>query len=84
MASGKPKRIKGEEIPLSGRVMSIAGAYDALINKRVYKPVFPHEQTIEIIIQGKGHHFDPELIEALSKVEDKFINIANKYRDNEV
>ncbi|MCW9055181.1 MAG: HD domain-containing protein [Gammaproteobacteria bacterium] len=82
--SGYPEGLKGDEIPLSGRLMAIADVYDALISKRVYKPAFTHEEAMKIIKQGKGSHFDPDLIEAMLNIEDKFISIAKQYADKEI
>ncbi|MGV7222970.1 MAG: CHASE2 domain-containing protein [Nitrospinales bacterium] len=81
--SGYPMAIKEEEIPLSGRLMALADTYDALITKRVYKPPFSHEKAIEIIIEGKGTHFDPDIVDAFLKIEEKFRQIAIKYADSE-
>ena len=79
--SGYPKGLKGDAIPMSGRLMAVADVYDALISKRVYKPAFPHEKAIGIILDGKGSHFDPDVVEALQAVEEEFINIARDFRD---
>ncbi len=81
--SGYPMGIKEEEIPLSGRLMALADTYDALISKRVYKPPFSHEKAIEIIMEGKGTHFDPDLVDAFLKIEEIFRQIAIKYADSE-
>jgi len=79
--SGYPLGLKGEEIPLPGRIMAIADVYDALISKRVYKEAFSHEKTCELIVKGKGSQFDPDLIDAFLKIEDKFIEIADNFAD---
>ena len=70
--SGYPNGIKGEEIPLSGRLMAIADVYDALINKRVYKDAFSHETAKNIILEGRGTHFDPEIVDAFMILEKEF------------
>ncbi|ACA87249.1 HD-GYP domain-containing protein [Shewanella woodyi] len=79
--SGYPDGLVGEAIPLSARMMAIADVYDALISKRVYKDAMTHETALDIIKEGKGNHFDPELIEAFLEVEDDFYEVASKYRD---
>lgn len=79
--SGYPKGLKGEEIPVSGRLMAVADVYDALITRRVYKPPFTHEKAMRIILDGKGTHFDPDIIDALLEIENEFIAIAEKYSD---
>ncbi len=79
--SGYPRGQQGNDIPLSGRLMAIADVYDALICKRVYKPAFSHEKAKKIILEGKGRHFDPRLVEAFVECEQKFVAIAQKYND---
>ncbi|MBZ4682755.1 MAG: cyclic di-GMP phosphodiesterase [Fusobacteriaceae bacterium] len=79
--SGYPRGLKGEDIPVSGRLMALADVYDALISKRVYKPAFSHEKAKEIILAGKGTHFDPDIVDAFIALEEVFKTIANKYKD---
>lgn len=74
--SGYPQGLKGEDIPLSGRIMAIADVYDALISKRVYKPPVTHNGTVRIIEHGKGTHFDPDLVDAFLEVKEEFRKIA--------
>lgn len=78
---GYPKGLKGDEIPVCGRLMAVADVYDALISKRVYKPAFSHNKAISIITEGKGQHFDPEVVEALLAIEDEFKQIAADFAD---
>ncbi|WP_375750066.1 HD-GYP domain-containing protein [Vibrio sp. HN007] len=79
--SGYPNKLSGEEIPLSGRLMALADVYDALISKRVYKPAFSHEKAKQIILEGSGTHFDPEVVEAFLSVESSFVDIAARHKD---
>ncbi len=79
--SGYPEGLSGEDIPLSGRLMAVADVYDALISARVYKPAFPHEKAVAIILEGRGKHFDPALVDAFVDVQDTFRKIALKYTD---
>ncbi|WP_455199530.1 HD domain-containing phosphohydrolase [Kaarinaea lacus] len=81
--SGYPNGFKEEEIPLSARLMALADVYDALISKRVYKPAFPHDRAKEIILEGKGTHFDPRVVEAFLETEQEFQKIASEYKDTE-
>jgi putative two-component system response regulator len=67
--SGYPNGLRGEEIPLQGRLMAIADVYDALISERPYKKAFPHEEAVRIILEGSGTHFDPALVAIFNKVE---------------
>lgn len=76
--SGYPNGLIGEEIPLSARLMAVADVYDALISKRVYKEGFTHENAKEIIIEGRGKHFDPEIVDAFIEIEEEFIRIKKE------
>ena len=80
--SGYPQQLKGDDIPLSGRLMALADVYDALISKRVYKPGFSHEKARNIILEGKGSHFDPIIVESFLSVEMEFKKIAEQYQDS--
>jgi len=77
--SGYPHGLKGEQIPISGRIMALADVYDALISERVYKAAFSHEKARDIIIEGKGTHFDPDVVDAFLELETKFQEIAAKF-----
>lgn len=81
--SGYPQGLKGEEIPLSGRIMAVADVYDALICKRVYKPAFPHEKAVAIISEGRGSHFDPDVVDAFLEIQESVKQIAAEFSDNE-
>ena len=59
--TGYPEQLKGEDIPLEARIMALADVYDALISKRPYKEAFSKEKALEIIKDGTGTQFDPEL-----------------------
>jgi len=77
--SGYPNGLKGDDIPVSGRLMALADVYDALISERVYKPAFSHEKARDIIVEGKGSHFDPDVVDAFLALEDKFQVIASTF-----
>ncbi len=79
--SGYPNGWKGEQIPLSGRLMAIADVYDALISKRVYKAPFSHSKAVAIIEEGRGSHFDPDLVDAFLEVAEEFRQIALQHVD---
>jgi putative two-component system response regulator len=81
--SGYPQGLKGEQIPLSARLMAVADVYDALISKRVYKPAFTHETAVELIRQGRGEHFDPDIVDAMLLIEEQFRAIAAEFPDSE-
>lgn len=71
--SGYPRGLKGEDIPLEGRIMAIVDVYDALVSERPYKKPFTHEQAVEIIRKDAGTHFDPKLVEIFLKISDDFL-----------
>lgn len=83
--TGYPEGKKGEDIPLSARIVFIADIYDALRSERSYKPAFSHEKAYEIITLGDGRvnpeHFDPKVLEAFKRVHEDFRNIYYKLKD---
>ncbi len=79
--SGYPEGLKGDEIPISARIMAIADVYDALNCKRIYKEAFEHDKVVKILIEGKGSHFDPEMIDTFLEHLSEFRRIAIKFAD---
>ena len=77
--SGYPQGLAGDQIPISARLMAIADVYDALISKRVYKPAFSHETAMQIIRDGRGSHFDPDVLDAFLALEQECKTIAASY-----
>ena len=77
--TGYPNGLVGEAIPLSARLMAVADVYDALVSKRVYKPPLTHEQATEILVEGRGTHFDPEVVDAFLQIQDQCRAIAARY-----
>lgn len=77
--SGYPRGLAGVEIPISGRLMAVSDVYDALISKRVYKNAFTHDEAREIILESRGTHFDPDIVDAFFRKEARFIEIREKY-----
>ena len=73
---GYPKGKKGTEIPMSARIMAVADVFDALISRRCYKEPFSFEKAMEIIKEGSGEHFDPELVEIFLASQDEVRAIA--------
>jgi putative two-component system response regulator len=76
--SGYLSGISGEDIPLSARIMAVADVYDALRSKRSYKEAFPHEKSHEIIVQGSGLHFDPDVVSVFHKNHEQIKAIYDK------
>ncbi|MCL2619584.1 MAG: response regulator [Defluviitaleaceae bacterium] len=74
--NGYPYKLSGEDIPLLGRIMAIADVYDALIQARPYKKAFSHEEAIKIILDGRGSHFDPKLVDLFATIHTEFEKIA--------
>ena len=76
--TGYPKGLSGENIPLSARIVALPDVYDALTSKRVYKNIISHEKAKEIIINEKGKHFDPDVVDSFLAREDDFKMICEK------
>ncbi|MGH2602187.1 MAG: HD-GYP domain-containing protein, partial [Dehalococcoidia bacterium] len=72
--------LKGEAIPLEGRIAAIADVFDALTSARAYKPAFPLDQTLEMMKEHRGKHFDPGLLDLFMDSLDDVMDIMNRYR----
>lgn len=79
--SGYPNGLKGDEIPLEARLMALADVYDALISRRVYKEAFSYEESEKIIIEGRGTHFDPILVDAFVEIKEEYRMIAENIHE---
>ncbi len=79
--SGYPFGLAGEDIPVAARLMALADVYDALISRRVYKAPAPPAQVERIIVEGRGSHFDPAIVDAFLTCKDEFLAIAERYAD---
>ena len=75
--SGYPCGLKGEDIPLSARIMAVADVFDALVSKRSYKEGFPFEKAMSIIAEGSGSHFDPQIAGAFLRASDEVRRVMN-------
>jgi putative two-component system response regulator len=80
--TGYPDGLKGEEIPLSARIVALADVYDALLSKRVYKYAYQHDVARSIIMNEKGKHFDPMVVDAFLESEREFIEIFRRFSDS--
>jgi putative two-component system response regulator len=81
--SGYPEGLSGDAIPVSARLMAVADVYDALISRRVYKPAFTHERAVELISEGRGQHFDPDITDAFMEIREELRTIAKKFGDSD-
>jgi len=79
--SGYPKGLSGAAIPLSARLMAVADVFDALLARRPYKEPMSTEQAAAIILEGRGKHFDPEVVEVFIAIKDDLQRIAAKWSD---
>lgn len=79
--SGYPRRLKGEAIPLEGRIAAIADAFDALTTQRVYKPAFEISHAIDLMRKHRGEHFDPQLLDVFLAAADELTHIHDQYAD---
>jgi len=80
--SGYPRGLSGNNIPVEGRLMAIADVYDALVSRRVYKAPLPHSQAVAAILEGGGHHFDPEMVAVFQHHTEAFRAIAIEFADH--
>ena len=81
--SGYPEGLRGEAIPVSARLMALADVYDALISRRVYKEGMSHEQALDFISEGRGKHFDPDMVDAFLLIHQEFRAIAQRFVDTD-
>jgi len=77
--SGYPRGLAGNNIPISARIVAIVDVFDALIHKRVYKNEMPVDQAIALMQEGRGTHFDPDLLDLFVKLREKMTEIAFDY-----
>jgi len=73
---------KGEEIPLTARIVALADVYDALISKRTYKEPYPEDEALNLIREQSGRQFDPEVVAAFFSIHDVITAIKEKYRED--
>ena len=81
--SGYPTGKRGDDIPISARLMAVADVYDALISRRVYKEGMSHEKALGIIVEGRGSHFDPDIVDAFVALQDEFRAVALRFADSD-
>jgi putative two-component system response regulator len=79
--SGYPYGLSGNDIPVLGRLMAVADVYDALVSERPYKAPFTHDEAVEIILVGRGTHFDPLFVDIFELVSDSFKEVFDENSD---
>jgi putative two-component system response regulator len=78
---GYPYGIKGEDIPIEGRIVALADVFDALTSKRCYKPAWPLERALNLIKETRGEHFDPVVVDAFFDSLDQILDIKMRFAD---
>jgi putative two-component system response regulator len=78
---GYPDGLEGEDIPLEARIMAVCDVYDALRSKRVYKEPFPHDKSRQIIVEGRGTQFAPDVVDAFAAVEREFDRVRTQMQE---
>jgi len=79
--TGYPAGLRGQDIPLSGRIMAVADIYDALISRRCYKDPFPHARARTLMAELRETTFDPVVLDAFFAIEPEILRIADRFRD---
>ena len=79
--SGYPRGLAGDDIPVAARLMALADVFDALSCKRHYKEPFPIDTVVRIITEGRGRHFDPDVVDAFLALQPRFVEVAMRYAD---
>ncbi len=78
--TGYPRGLKGDEIPIPGRLMAVADVYDAITHFRGYQVALTHEEAVRVMIEDRGTHFDPDVLDAFLEVQEEFRLISQRYR----
>jgi putative two-component system response regulator len=81
--TGYPLGLKGEKIPLESRITAVADVFDALSSKRTYKPAYPIEKCFDIIREGCGSHFDPDVVAAFFRGQEQIVQVQNELPDSD-
>jgi putative two-component system response regulator len=81
--SGYPQGLAGDAIPIAARLMAVADVYDALICRRVYKKPMSHDDAVQIMLDGRGTHFDEDMLDAFIAIQGDFLSIAQRFADTD-
>ena len=79
--SGYPEGKAGDDIPIAARLMAVADVYDALVTPKSYKPAMSHDQAVASMREGRGKHFDPDVLDAFIEIQGQFKEIAERFAD---
>jgi CHASE2 domain-containing sensor protein len=78
---GYPEGLRGEAIPIAGRVVALVDCYDALASARVYKSTLPHAEVVRAIVAERGTHFDPDMVDTFLRIQEEWRRIAVEFAD---
>ncbi|HSH68572.1 MAG TPA: HD domain-containing phosphohydrolase, partial [Deferrisomatales bacterium] len=81
---GCPRGLRGEEIPLSARIVAVADVYDAMTSARVYKRSYSHDEAVQLIVADRGSRFAPDVVDALLACLDEVVAIRARLQDQRV
>jgi putative two-component system response regulator len=79
--TGYPEGLVEETIPIEGRIVAVADVFDALTNDRVYRPAFPVEEAIAMMVRGRAKHFDPHLLDLFLESMDVVMELRERHKD---
>jgi putative two-component system response regulator len=79
--SGYPEGLRGDAIPIAGRLVALVDVYDALASTRVYKGALPHDEVVQAIVAGRGTQFDPDMVDTFLEVREEWRRIAIEFAD---
>ena len=73
---GYPRGIKGDAIPIAGRLVAVVDVYDAMTARRLYRQPVSHEEAVALIVKGRGTHFDPDVVDAFVRIAPKMLTVG--------
>jgi putative two-component system response regulator len=79
--AGYPQGLRGDAIPIAGRLVALVDVYDALVSPRVYKGALSHDEVVQWITAGRGTQFDPDMVDAFLRVREEWRRIAIEFAD---
>ncbi len=79
--SGYPQGLRGDTIPVAARIVALADVYDAVSSRRCYKEQVDHARAREILLRGRGSHFDPRIVDSFTRQEEAWLAIRQQYAD---